>query len=95
MPFLDFAAIFNRIVVLPKEMSTPRSSYLCERLAQKAVEGREILGVALSRLASPANEAAFAKMSVVTYDPYLNVPDWINQDKRLLRRWVKDKGYSV
>ena len=95
MPFADFSSIFDRIVILPKDMSLPRSVCLDEILAQKAIKGKEILGVALTRLASPTNDAAFDKMSVATYDPYLNVPDWVNEDKLLMRRWILDKGYNI
>jgi len=92
MPFTDFANIFDRVVVLPKSMCFPRSVYSRNSLSRIAQQGRYVLGVALSRLASPSNLEAFVKMSVAPYDPYLNAPDWIKQDPLLLSRWIEDKG---
>ena len=92
MPFNEFARIFCRILVLPKSMSAPRELCISEKLKQKSYDGKLLLGVALSRVASPSNVDALAKMSIPPYDPYLNVPHWIARKPALLAKWKREKG---
>jgi len=95
MSFSTFLSIFDRILVLARPMSLPRSSLLDLKILEKASQGRECLGLALSRVVSSEEERAYALMSVATYDPYLNPPNWIRQNTQLLSRWIQEKGCSI
>ena len=96
MPFEDFANIFDRVLVLCKPMGMQRdlerTSLRRESHMKKAEIGRAALGMALKRTVTNSALDAIKRMSVQTYDPYLNVPDWIRKDQMLLRDWVKEKG---
>jgi hypothetical protein len=99
MPYEEFSNIFDRILVLCKPMGIQRdlARASARRVSEikKAELGREALGVALKKLATTGTLEAIKRMSVQTYDPYLNVPDWIRKDQRLLRQWVEDKGHHL
>jgi hypothetical protein len=99
MPFEEFACIFDRLLVLCKPMGMQRDlarvSMHRESQVKKAELGRQTLGMVMRRVATYNSVDAIKRMSVQTYDPYLNVPDWIRADQRLLREWVEDKGHQL
>ena len=97
MPLADFLNIFDKITVLCKSMQeTPRTvqraSQHNQNLIAKADLGRECLGLALGRMITDSGILHVKRMTVEPYDPYLNMPLWIKQDKILRKQWIQDKG---
>lgn len=42
-----------------------------------------------------SNLISIESMSVAAYDPYLNPPKFVAQNKPLLMQWIKDKGHAL
>ncbi len=100
MPFESFAKIFNKLTILCKTMAEVPRSVIKHAHAQviseqKAHFAKELIGVALSRLANEELLDDFRKLSVRPYDPYLNIPPWIESDRALRKQWINDKGREL
>ena len=99
MEFSDFVACFDKILVLPLPMNEPRGALSSMRRAKLRASnstvqrrGTELAGMAFDNL-THLNEVVTAihLMSIRPYDPYLNAPDWVRDDKDTYNRWANEK----
>jgi hypothetical protein len=99
MELNDFVAIFDKVLVLPYPMSEPRGALSSIRRAKLRASirtamqtSKEVVGMALQELTHIDQVVtAIHLMSIRPYDPYLNAPEWVKQDRTRMNQWAYEK----